>query len=125
MKQPAEIAARECRRRSESGRSGPARATPPVAIGFARNQDDPKRASLTTLLPGADRAFTLMDPVSGDVLTVIAGNSGRAVLAARDYAEFAALPTASGLVITPYADDLSSHGRHVRASPSPAPAACR
>jgi len=38
---------------------------------------------------------------------VVAGNSGHAVLAQRDYAEFAALPTASGLVITPYSDDLS------------------
>ena len=41
------------------------------------------------------------------MLTVLPGNRGRAVLAARDYAEFAALPTASGLVLTPYADDLS------------------
>jgi hypothetical protein len=81
--------------------------TPPLAMSFARSQDDPKRASLTTLLPGSDRLLTLTDPVTGDVLTVVAGNSGHAVLAQRDYAEFAALATASGLVITPYSDDLS------------------
>ena len=78
-----------------------------AAISFARNQDDPRRASLTTLLPGSDRLLTLTDPVTGDALSVVPGNSGHALLAERDYAEFAALPTASGLVVTPYADDLS------------------
>jgi len=82
-------------------------ATPPSAIAFARNQDDPKRASLTTLLPGASRMLPLTDPVTGDNLIVVAGNTGRAVPAQRDYAEFSALATASGLVITAYADDLS------------------
>ena len=78
-----------------------------ASITFARNQDDPKRASLTTLLPGSDRLLSLTDPVTGDALSVVPGNSGRAMLAERDYAEFAALPTASGLVITPFADELS------------------
>jgi len=82
-------------------------ATPPAVISFARNQDDPKRSSLTTLLPGASRVLPLTDPITGDTLIVIAGNTGRAVRAERDYAEFAALPTASGLVITAYVDDLS------------------
>ena len=86
---------------------GAGAATPPLAMSFARSQDDPKRASLTTLLPGSDRTLTLTDPITGDSLTVVAGNSGHAVLTQRDYAEFAALPTASGLVITPYSDDLS------------------
>ena len=45
---------------------------------------------------------------------VVPGNSGHAVAAERDYAEFAALPTASGLVITPYADDLSVTVAHER-----------
>ena len=81
--------------------------TPPLAMSFARSQDDPRRASLTTLLPGSDRTLTLTDPVTGDALTVVAGNSGHAIIAARDYAEFAALPTASGLVLTAYTDDLS------------------
>ena len=40
------------------------------------------------------------------------------MLGQRDYAEFAALPTASGLVITPYADDLvvSVAGTRIRIS---------
>lgn len=86
---------------------GASAATPPGAIAFARNQDDPKRSSLTTLLPGATHTLPLTDPVTGDNLIVVAGNTGRAVPAQRDYAEFAALPTANGLVITAYADDLS------------------
>jgi hypothetical protein len=82
-------------------------AAPPTAINFARNQDDPKRSSLTTLLPGANRMLPLTDPATGDNLLVVAGNTGRAVPTQRDYAEFAALPTANGLVITAYADDIS------------------
>jgi hypothetical protein len=86
---------------------GASGAIPPAAISFARNQDDPKRSSLTTLLPGSDRMLALTDPVSGDALMVVAGNTGRAVPTQRDYAEFTALPTANGLVITAATDDLS------------------
>ena len=90
----------------------------PVSVGFAREQDDPRRAALTTFLPRADKSFLLTDPATGDLLTVIPGGSGYAMLAERDYAEFAALPTASGLVITPFADDLviSVAGTRVRIS---------
>ncbi len=88
----------------------------PITISFARNQDDPKRASLTTLVPGADEVLALTDPITGDVLTVIPGNSGRAVPAERDYAEFAALPTASGVVLTSYVDDLSVKVANARLS---------
>ncbi len=103
----------------------------PVSVGFAREQDDPRHAALTTFLPRADKSFLLTDPVTGDLLTVIPGGSGYAMLQQRDYAEFAALPTASGLVITPYADDLvvSVAGTRVRISRpgglSPDPAADR
>ncbi len=78
----------------------------PVVIGFARNQSDPKRASLSTLLPAADRAFQLLDPGSGDMLTIVPAAPGRGMPNIRVFADFAALPTASGLVITPYVDDL-------------------
>src|SRR5258706_12526008 len=84
----------------------PSVAPPPVVIGFARNQSDPRRASLSTLLPAADHAFTLVDPAGGDLLTVIPAQPGRGMPAARNFADFVALPTASGLVIMPYADDL-------------------
>jgi hypothetical protein len=78
----------------------------PTVIGFARNQTDPRRASLSTLLPAADHAFKLLDPAGGDLLTVVPAQPGRGVPILRAFADFAALPSASGLVITPYADDL-------------------
>ena len=120
LKQPAEIAARveDANLVVEiAGTVAPA----PVVIGFARNQNDPRRTSLSTLLPAADHAFKLLDPAGGDFLTVVPALAGRGVPAKRDFADFAALPTASGLVITPFADDLSvgvSGGRVTISRPS-------
>jgi len=105
LKAPAEIGARGLGPNLEV-EIAPSVAPPPVVIGFARNQSDPKRASLSTLLPAADHAFQLMDPSGGDLLTIIPAQAGRGVPGLRSFADFAALPTASGLVITPYADDL-------------------
>ena len=105
LKAPAEIAARGLGSNLEVEIASSV-APPPVVIGFARNQADPKRASLSTLLPAADHAFQLMDPAGGDLLTVIPAQPGRGVPSLRSFADFAALPSASGLVITPYADDL-------------------
>ena len=113
LKQPAQIAA-ENAGADLKVTIGANVASQAAAISFARNQDDPKRASLTTLLPGSDRLLTLTDPVSGDVLSVVPGNGGHALPAERDYAEFAALPTANGLVLTAYADDLSITVAHER-----------
>jgi len=78
-----------------------------TAIGFARNQADPKRTSLITTLPRADKTFQIVDPASGDTLTVVPSAAGYAVPAQKTFAAFAALPTAQGLVIAPYADDLA------------------
>jgi tetratricopeptide (TPR) repeat protein len=106
LKQPAEISARSDGNNlvvEIAGTLAPA----PVAIGFARNQDDPRRSSLSTLLPAADHAFRLLDPAGGDMLTIVPTQAGRGMPATRHFADFAALPTASGLVITPYADDLN------------------
>ncbi|MDB5735486.1 MAG: tetratricopeptide 4 protein [Alphaproteobacteria bacterium] len=92
-----------------------------VSIGFARNQSDPRRTSLSTLLPLADHAFAITDPAGGDVLTVIPAAPGRGILSPRYFADFAALPSASGLVITPYSDDLKvevSQARITIARPS-------
>ncbi len=105
LKQPAEISARGDDKNlvvEIAATVAPA----PVVIGFARNQNDPRRTSLSTLLPAADHAFKLLDPAGGDMLTIVPAQAGRGVPAMRSFADFAALPTASGLVITPYADDL-------------------
>ncbi|HEX2760338.1 MAG TPA: hypothetical protein VHM27_07480, partial [Rhizomicrobium sp.] len=70
LKAPAEIGARG-RGPNLEVEIAPKVAPPPVVIGFARNQSDPKRASLSTLLPAADHAFQLLDPSGGDLLTII------------------------------------------------------
>ena len=95
-------------------------APPPVAIGFARNQADPRRASLTTLLPAADHAFQLLDPVRRRSADRHPGASRPRRAQLRSFADFAALPTASGLVITPYADDLPVTRRHLARHHRPA-----
>ena len=79
----------------------------PIAIGFSRNQDDATHSSLTTLLPGASQPMTVTDPTVGDELILVPAATGRAMLAAHDYAEFGALSSASGLVLAPHIDDLS------------------
>jgi tetratricopeptide (TPR) repeat protein len=106
LKQPAKIVAQSNGPDLKVTISADANASP-ITISFARNQDDPRRSSLTTLVPGANEVLELTDPIIGDVLTVVPGNAGRAVPAERDYGEFAALPTASGVVLTSYVDDLS------------------
>ena len=61
LKQPAEISARGDDKNlvvEIASTVAPA----PVVIGFARNQNDPRRTSLSTLLPAADHAFRLLDP---------------------------------------------------------------
>jgi hypothetical protein len=88
----------------------------PTAIGFSRNLEDPKLASLSTLVPGADRALHLVDPVAGDTLLVVPGGVGRAMIAPRAYSEFALLKTASGLVISPFVDDLDVEVMNARVS---------
>ncbi|HWA69986.1 MAG TPA: hypothetical protein VG821_09145 [Rhizomicrobium sp.] len=106
LKAPAEIAARANGANLEVEIAKDV-APPATGIGFARNQSDPRRASLSTLLPAADHAFTQLDPASGDVLTIVPAAAGRGMSNPRQFADFAALATASGLVITPYADDLT------------------
>jgi hypothetical protein len=106
LKRPAEIAARAFGSVLQVEIAADV-APPPVTIGFARNQDDPRRASLSTLLPAADHAFRVLDPASGDQLTVIPAAPGRGLPSIRNFADFSALPSAAGLVLTPYSDDLS------------------
>jgi hypothetical protein len=105
LKAPAEIAARSLGPALQV-EIAPNVAPAPTTINFARNQSDPKRASLSTLLAGADHVFKIQDPASGDLLTVIPAQTGQGIPAIRNFADFAALPSASGLVVTPWSDDL-------------------
>lgn len=85
----------------------PHAAEAPASIGFLRDDSDPKRVILTTLIPNATHAIPEIDPGAGDTLLVVPGVVGRGVLDARRYAEFSILPTAAGLVVEPYSDDLA------------------
>jgi len=78
----------------------------PSSIGFVRDDNDPRRTVLTTLIPTATHTLIQTDPSAGDTLVIVPGVLGRGVLDARRYAELSVLPTAAGLVIRPYADDL-------------------
>ena len=106
LKAPAQIAARSVGPLLQV-EIAPNVAPAPTVINFARNQSDPRRASLSTLLPAADHAFKIADPSGGDQLTVIPAQAGEGMPAERDFADFAALPSASGLIITPWSDDLA------------------
>jgi hypothetical protein len=74
-------------------------------IVFDRN-DDSRRPALATVLPGAAHAMKIVDPVVGDMLIVVPSMAGNAALRARSYAEFSILPTAAGLAVAPFTDDL-------------------
>ena len=88
-----------------------ARAT---GIELARDDDNPKDTALVTLLPAADRAVTVSDPSAGDSLIVMPGAAGRAMLGERRYVDFSALPSAAGLVLAPFADNLKVDVRNSR-----------
>jgi hypothetical protein len=77
-----------------------------TAIAFVRDGTDPKKPALSTLMPGATHVVPLIDPVAGDSLLVVPAGLGRATIDPHNYAEFSALPTAAGLVVTPLTDDL-------------------
>jgi hypothetical protein len=86
---------------------GPHVATPIMPIPLTRSDNDPQHAALAGIVPGGTRALTLPDTVVGDTLIVIPGAPGHGMPLARDYLEFAAIPTAAGLVIRPSGDDLN------------------
>jgi hypothetical protein len=78
-----------------------------IALGFARNQENPTHSTISTLLPGANKVERMVDPTAGDELLVLPALPGRNVAPERSYVEFSALPTAAGMVLLPYVDDLS------------------
>jgi hypothetical protein len=105
LKAPATIAAR-----GVAGRLivtlGALNNTAPMAVGFSPETEN-NHPSLAALLPGAAHAITLADPAAGDTLTVVTAPPGRAVLEPRHYAEFDLLPTAQGIAIKSFTDDLA------------------
>lgn len=105
LRQPAQIAAFA---EGSSLKVVLARETNPtaIALGFARNQETPQKASLSTLMSGSVRVERILDPTAGDELWVVPGLAGRHVPEGRDYVEFSILASAAGLVVVPHVDDL-------------------
>ena len=87
-----------------------------TSIDLVRDDNDPQHVSLVTLLSGASHALTLPDPLIGDTLIVVPGAAGHAMLSDHRYVEFAAIPSAAGLVLTPFVDDLSISVHEARAT---------
>jgi hypothetical protein len=105
LKQPVAIAAH-----SAAGKLivilAPQNASTPMAVGFSPETVNGTPA-LAALLPGAGHVLSLNDPAAGDTLIVVTAPPGRAVLVPRRYAQFALLPTAQGIAIKSFADDLA------------------
>jgi hypothetical protein len=105
LKQPSDVSAR-AQGTALRVQIAPQISDPPDAIGFVRNAPETKDASLSTLVPLADRSFTLLDPLIGDSLIIVPGAPFRGTPVPHSYVEFATLKSASGLVLKPFSDDL-------------------
>jgi hypothetical protein len=79
---------------------------PPEAIAFTR-QGAEGQTSLSTPLPGAAHVIQLADPEAGDHLVIVPARPGRGVLTPKRFVEMEALPTAIGLAVVPFSDDLA------------------
>ncbi|HEY1612127.1 MAG TPA: hypothetical protein VGF97_00365 [Rhizomicrobium sp.] len=77
-----------------------------VSLEFARSPDSHGAPALSVNLPGALHVLPFTDSEVGDTLLLVPGNTGHALPVAHEFAEFAALPSAAGLVIKAYRDDL-------------------
>ena len=75
-------------------------------LPMVRNDDDPRYSALASVVPGSAHALSLADPEVGDTLVIVPSQPGNGVRTLRSYLEFAALPSAAGLVLAPAADDL-------------------
>ena len=80
--------------------------TPPDPVTFTRQGAD-GQTTLTTPLPGAVHVIQLADPEAGDHLLVVPARMGKGVLTPKRFVEMEALPTAVGLSIVPFSDDLA------------------
>jgi hypothetical protein len=79
---------------------------PPEPLNFTRQGAD-GQTTLTTPLAGATRVVQFADSDAGDRLFVVPARPGKAVLTPKRFVEMEALPTAAGIVIVPFTDDLS------------------
>lgn len=86
---------------------GPQASGNPQNVAFTRSQDDAARTALTATLDGAAKSVTLNDPGAKDKLVAIPGTLGEAVVSGREFVDFSLLPTAAGVVVEPFVDDVT------------------
>jgi hypothetical protein len=82
-------------------------ATPPAAISLSR-QGAEGQMTLIASLPGASRVLALDDNEAGDRILITPANAGRGMLTTRRLVELMVLPSAAGLAVIPYADDIQA-----------------
>ncbi len=79
---------------------------PPGPVTLTRQGAD-GQTTLTTLLPGAVHVLQLADADAGDHLLVVPARTGKGVLTPKRFVEMEALPTATGLAVLPFTQDLT------------------
>jgi hypothetical protein len=77
-------------------------------IGFTRGQDDSARAVLTASPDGVAKVVLLNDPLIKDRLVAIPTVLGERVEHERRFVDFSLLPTAAGVAMVPFADDVAA-----------------
>ncbi len=80
---------------------------PPEPLTFTRAGADGE-TSLTAPLPGAAQVIQLADAEAGDHFFVVPARPGKGVLTAKRFVEMEALPSAAGIAVVPFTDDLSA-----------------
>jgi tetratricopeptide (TPR) repeat protein len=80
---------------------------PPRPIALLRDAQEPGTSAMRATLQRGTRVLRVTDPASGEnILVVLASGDPQGVIGGRRFVEFAAEPTAQGLALLAYADDL-------------------
>ena len=82
-------------------------ATPPSPIALTRQGAEGQMA-LSASVPGASRVLALDDVEAGDRILVVPARAGRGMLTPKRFVELMVLPSAAGLAVIPYADDIQA-----------------
>ncbi|MCC6919514.1 MAG: hypothetical protein IT548_09940 [Alphaproteobacteria bacterium] len=81
---------------------------PARPVALIRDARSVGPARIRASLARAGKVVSLTDPASGErLVAVLASGEPQGVAAARSYVEFAADPTAQGLLVRPFSDDLT------------------
>jgi len=81
---------------------------PPRPVALIRDARSVGPARIRASLARAGKVVSLTDPESGErLVAVLASGEPQGVAAARSYVEFAADPTAQGLLVRPFLDELA------------------